>query len=569
MDRITKSLLEEFVLTNTLEALPEESQFEHFCGTLITSRHYAESFDSEDITVGAGGDCGIDCISILINGRLITDPEEVLDLADSASYLDVTFVFVQADRSPSFEVTKIGNFGFGVQDFFSETPRLVRNNKVQLAAQIAGEVFRRSAQFRKGNPQCFLSYATTGRWTNDPDLVGRRDSVKEDLRNLNLFRKVDFDCVGAERLHELYRQLKNAVHAEILFRFKTTLPDLPGVQQAYLGLLPATEFLKLIENENGEIINSVFYDNVRAWQEWNPVNTDIRGTIDDPQRKNYFPLLNNGVTIVARQIIPTGDRFCVEDYQIVNGCQTSYVLHETRDNLTAETLVPVRLVATTDPAIKNSIAKSTNRQTSVSDDQLFALSDFPKNLEAYFLTYNGDQALFCERRSKQYSSDPNIQKIRVMDLRTLVKAFASMFLELPHRTTRNYKALRAAIGTDIFGRDHRLEPYYVAGYAHFRLESLFRAQRIPGELKPARYHILLAFRLLVNNAACPAVNSHEMARFSETLCAILWDQDSANRLFMQSADVVSETAAGNLHRDNIRTQTFTESLLRRLRQQTH
>lgn len=569
MDRITKSLLEEFVHTNTLETLPEETQFEHFCGTLVTSRHYAESFDSEDIAVGAGGDCGIDCISVLINGRLITDPEDVSDLDDSASYLDVTFVFVQAERSSSFEVAKLGSFGFGVQDFFSESPRLVRNERVQLAAQIAGEVFQRSAKFHKGNPQCFLSYATTGRWTDDTNLVGRRDSVKEDLRNLSLFRKVDFDCFGAEKLHDLYRQLKNAVQAEILFPFRTTLPDLPGVQQAYLGLLPATEFLKLIENENGEIINSVFYDNVRAWQEWNPVNTDIRGTIDDPQKRNYFPLLNNGVTIVARQIIPTGNRFVVADYQIVNGCQTSYVLHETSNKLTAETLVPVRLVATTDPAIKSSIAKSTNRQTSVTDDQLFALSDFPKDLEAFFQTYKDEHALYFERRSKQYSSDPNIQKIRVVDLRTLVRAFASMFLELPHRTTRNYKALREAIGTDIFVRDHRLEPYYVSGYAHFGLEHLFRNQDIARELKPARYHILLAFRLLANNATCPALNSHEMARLSEGLCAILWEQDRAKLLFQQAADIVSEIATGNFHRDNIRTQPFTESLIRRLRPQTN
>ncbi len=569
MDRITKSLLEEFVLTHTLGTLPEETQFEHFCGTLTTSRHYAESFPSEDIAVGAGGDCGIDCISILTNGRLVTDPEEVAELADSASYLDVTFIFVQAERSPSFDMAKIGQFGFGVQDFFSETPGLKRNERVQLAAQIANEILKRGAKFRKGSPQCFLYYATTGRWTNDNNLVVRRDSVKEDLRNLNLFRKVDFDCIGAQELQELYRQFKNAIQTEISFPSRAiTLPDLPGVQQAYLGLLPATEFLKLIENENGEVMNSIFYDNVRAWQEWNPVNTDIRGTIDDQQKRNYFPLMNNGVTIVARHIIPSGNRVVIEDYQVVNGCQTSYVLHETRDNLTPDILVPVRLVATTDPDIKNFIAKATNRQTSVSDDQLFALSDFPKDLEAFFLTYTGDRALYCERRSKQYSSDPAIQKIRIVDLRTLVKAFASIFLALPHRTTRNYKALRASIGTEIFLKDHRLEPYYVSGYAHFRLESLFRTEVIAPALKPARYHILLAFRLLANQSTLPPMNSHEMARISEGLCEILWNEERSQSLFQQAANIVSEIAAGNLDRDTIRTQPFTERLIERLRPQS-
>jgi hypothetical protein len=34
-------------------------------------------------------------------------------------------------------------------------------------------------------------------------------------------------------------------------------------------------------------------------------------------------LMNNGVTIIARHLQPTGNRFHIEDFQIVNGCQTS------------------------------------------------------------------------------------------------------------------------------------------------------------------------------------------------------------------------------------------------------
>jgi len=38
---------------------------------------------------------------------------------------------------------------------------------------------------------------------------------------------------------------------------------------------------------------------------------------------------------------------------------------------------------TRDDGIKNAIIKATNRQTLVSDEQLFALSDFPKQLLDY------------------------------------------------------------------------------------------------------------------------------------------------------------------------------------------
>jgi hypothetical protein len=56
----------------------------------------------------------------------------------------------------------------------------------------------------------------------------------------------------------------------------------------------------------------------------------------------------------------------------------------------------------------------------------------------------------------------------------LVRAFAAMFRNLPHRTTRNYKTLLRDVGTDIFNKEHRLEPYYVAAFAYYRLEFLFR-----------------------------------------------------------------------------------------------
>lgn len=560
MDRITKSLLDEFVEENSLGSLAEDTAFEHFCGSLTISEHYSESFESDDIAVGAGGDCGIDCIAIIVNGCLVTNPEEIEDLEGTNGYLDATFVFVQAERSAAFESAKIGQFGFGVLDVLSETPSLARNEEVALAARTINAVFERSAKFEKGNPRCFLYYTTTGRWAEDANLAARRDTVVRDLQDLNLFRSVSFQCLGAAELQVLYRKSKNALSAQITFADRVVLPELPGVEQAYIGVLPAPEFMKLIQNSNEEVLTTLFYDNVRDWQEWNPVNAEIRATLGDAAQQLYFPLLNNGVTIVARRVSATGNRFLIEDYQIVNGCQTSHVLHEARAALSPEVHVPIRLIATTDQSIRNAIIKATNRQTQVTEDQLFALSDFPKSIEAFFPTYEGRKKLYYERRSRQYNSVRGIEKVRIVDMRTLVRAFASIFLELPHRTTRNYKALLRSIGTGIFSPDHRLEPYYVAAYAHYRLEFLFRNQAMPAELKPARYHILMAFRLLCTAQAPPRMNSHEMARYCDYLTEVLWDDDRCKTVFDNAAAHVRAVAAGRLHRDNIRTEPFTEAL---------
>jgi hypothetical protein len=49
MDRITKSLLDEFVSQNDLASLAEDQQFERFCGFLAVSGHSQESVDTGDL----------------------------------------------------------------------------------------------------------------------------------------------------------------------------------------------------------------------------------------------------------------------------------------------------------------------------------------------------------------------------------------------------------------------------------------------------------------------------------------------------------------------------------------
>jgi len=569
MDRITTSLLKEFSSENGLDRLEESKQFEHFGSYLFTSRHHTDSFVTEDICVGNGGDIGIDGISIIVNGCIVTEPEEVSDLYDTNGYLDVKFIFIQTETSSSFEATKIGSFGFGIVDFFSEEPSLPQNDAVKQKALIMNAIYCLSSKFKRGNPSCHLYYMTTGKWLSDTNLEVRRKSVIDDLEGLSILGRVDFECIDADAIQKLYRESKNSISCEIIFSERTVLPDIHGVEQAYIGILPASQYLKLIQNDDGEIIHSLFYDNVRHWQEWNPVNTEIKNTLLDAEQRSYFHLFNNGVTVVAKRINATGNKFLLEDYQIVNGCQTSYVLHGEKEKISDDVLIPIRLIATEDQEIKNSIIKATNRQTQVTDDQLLALTDFPKKLEDFFPSFPPAKRLFYERRSRQYNGIEGVEKVRIINMTTLVRSFASIFLDLPHRTTRNYKALLKSIGTDMFNKDHRLEPYYVAAFSHYRLEYLFRSQVIGRELKAARYHLLMCFRYLANNAPLPLFNSRDMTRYCNGVMEILWDDDKYTSIFRTAEDIVKKVAQGNLHRDNIRTEPFTEKILNHLNAKTN
>jgi hypothetical protein len=558
MDRITESLLNEFSKEHDIERLAQDKRFEHFASYVTVRRQYSETFDTEDIVTGSGGDIGIDAIAIIVNGSLVTDLDSVREMTGDSDHLDVMFIFVQASRAARFEAAKIGTFLFGVQDFFSSQPRLPRNEAVAETASIMSAIYGHSGKFKRGNPSCRLYYVTTGRWTNDITLEGRRKAAEDDLRATNLFRDVEFVCVGADGIQRLYSQTKNAIAREFTFSNRTLAPEINGVTQAYLGFISATEFVSIIRDEDGDIIHSIFYDNVRDWQGGNPVNLEISGTLIS-DHKSRFALMNNGVTIIARNLQLTGNKFHIEDFQIVNGCQTSHVLFNQREHIDETVMIPIRLISTQDEGVVESIIRATNRQTEVKAEQFFAVTEFAKRLETFFQTFANGYKLFYERRSRQYDR-LDIERTRIVTPRNLIRAFASMFLNVPHGTTRNYARLLDRIGSDIFAEGHSLEPYYVAAFSLYKLEYLFRAQRLDSKYKPARYHILLAARLLANPAQAPKMNARDMPDYCKKITDVLWDTATADGLLARAAQAVETVAAGDLRSDNVRTQPFTERL---------
>jgi hypothetical protein len=198
VDRITESLLSEFSKERELSSIPEDKRFEHFASYITVRRQHAETFDTADIVTGSGGDGGVDAIAVIVNGSLVTDVEAFVEQADRVGSLDVTFIFVQAQRSAVFETAKIGQFQFGVLDFFQDTPALTRTKAIQQCADIMSAIYERSPKFKLGNPACRLFYVTTGRWQNDPVLEARRTATVADLEATGLFREVEFHCVGAD-----------------------------------------------------------------------------------------------------------------------------------------------------------------------------------------------------------------------------------------------------------------------------------------------------------------------------------------------------------------------------------
>ncbi|HEY9215909.1 MAG TPA: AIPR family protein [Ancylobacter sp.] len=563
LDRVTESLMAGFSKENGIEALDESKRFEHFTAFSVIRRHYSRSFLTDDVVLGGGGDTGIDAIAITLNNVLVTDVDRVREIAEQNDYLEPVFIFVQSERSPSFDGSKLGNFGFGIVDFFSKQPKLPRGADVTSLAEITDVILGEFAHILRP-ARCHVYYVTTGQWTNEDHLVGRREGVRQDILALSIFEHVEVACVGASELHAIYRKTKAPISRQFLFDRRAEIPATDGVIQSAIGYLPFSEFKKLLTDDSGsEMLTSIFEDNIRDWQGYKAVNSEIRDTLLSDNRSKFI-LMNNGITIITRGLTRVGDVFTITDYQIVNGCQSSNVLFEQRDVIDDTVQVPLRLIHTEDDGVKELITVATNRQTDIKPDQFASSKEFARSLEMFFKTFEEDQRLYYERRDGQHDrgSEP---KLRVIDTPTILRSYASIFREVPHAATRSYRSIRDEIGNTIFAKGDKQLAYYYAAYSSFALETLFKSKAIAPSFKSARYHLLLIAHMLIDPAPAPHRNSKAIEQRSQAMLDILWDAALAEDLFKKAADIVVEVTGDNLDRDHVRTEAITDAIVLKMR----
>lgn len=406
MDPITKSFLNEFIESKNYNFLIPSQQFELFTNFCVINKEYdSVSFDEKEISTGTSTQ-GIDGIAIIVNNKLCYSIEEIRQLIELNRVLTVNFVLIQSKASSSFDSKLIDNFFRWSKIFFEETSNLFTTDEMKNFIEMKDFIYRNSKYMKERSPICNMYYCSTGKWTDDENVKKVIEKNKNELDSLNLFDSIKFFPCDSKRLQKFYRKTKEPVEAEIKFEKKTIIPTIPKIKVAYSGMLPFSEFKKIIMDES-EKMKSVFNDNIRDYleQENNQVNTDIASTLKAGDLDS-FCIFNNGITVVAEQISGAGDNLTISNYQIVNGCQTSNVLYENRNVFGIENMhIPIKIIVTEDSEIKSKITRATNNQTAVDAVELEALSEFQRNLEYFYESLpNDNYKLYYERRTNQFKN---------------------------------------------------------------------------------------------------------------------------------------------------------------------
>ena len=564
MDGIIAGLVDEFQKNYALAELAQSEAFEAFAAYCVLKTYYEEEFNPDEFRMGGGNDLGIDAIGVLVDGNLFQDAADVRAHIRRSRRVEVQVIVIQAKTTAGFDTRVISDLADNLSHITGTgTLPYAASGDITNFRECLEAVYGNIAKLSGALPELHVYYVTTG--DRIADLVASKaTSAADRLRSQGRFDQVEFRCVTRDGLRQLYRRATTKVAVQFPMPRKVSLPKVPDVEQALLGLLSARDLVaRILADESGRLRKTLFHGNVRDYLgDDNPVNREIAKTLRDSSRRERFAVLNNGITIVTRGLHVVGDDVYLDDFEIVNGCQTCHVLFEHRNELTDNVHVSVRIVHSQDEDVINGIVGATNRQTTIREEDLTIRGSFHRLLEDYF-THSRDpeRRLFYERRTKQYDHH-SVVKTRIITRAQLIRSYAAMFLGEPTRGD-HYRSLTSPDSGNLFAEGHQPVVYYTAATAFYRLDWLLRNGRIPKTYAPYRFHILAAIKLRVLGQAPVQHTSRAAERECKRILDIMWDKSASEGLVLKlltplQRAIDTEQAEGVDARELAGNQRFTK-----------
>lgn len=504
---ILKGILDEFTEDYGIDLALEKS-FEALINYLVVNRIQTEAVESAEqimsIDVDEGGTFGIDGIAIFANDNVIVSESDLESCKSKSNHIQ--FVFTQSKTSNNITVGEISNFARAVQAFFKENQALNYSKRMLQNYNIKEKMFERdfSRNMSKESPECILYFAYTGNYLGDKivDEVIKQEQANI-IRENPFLKSVKIIILDSNKIISMYNESVNSIEIDIDFKEKLSLNTIEKIDDVYYGYINKNEFYKLIEDEDGNIRTNIFYENVRDYLgDDNPVNKEIISTLSSPDAYQYFPVLNNGITIITRFIKPiSSSKLTIKDYQIVNGCQTSNALHRCKEKLNGiELPIPIKIIYTNDATVINSIIRANNKQSVVPEEAFIALGEYHKQLQEFYKqkSKNVSLPIYYERRSREIVNDKDLHlcKEQVITLHAQIRALVSVYYNSPHLVYSNNPNFILKMKYDFFDAEHKHSAYYISSYIVAKIRYLIKNRKVKNQYHYFVYYLAMYFRVL-------------------------------------------------------------------------
>ncbi|MEA1647859.1 AIPR family protein [Nitrospirillum sp. BR 11164] len=560
MHRIVKAHLDSYVRDNGLEAEDESSQFEKFVTHAVVSSRFSGSYEIDDLVTGEADD-GIDGIAVVIDEEIIISAEDANSIfATQKRNHDVDIIFTQAKRTEGFDLGDFLKFKEAILRFITQNPYTSQDAVLQDTRSIFEVVLREVPKIRNGKPSLTARFVTTGIYQKPAALETALRDFSDQLAELGLFAEADIKFVGRDELTTLWVGTYSGIDASLELYSNAPLPKIAGIDEAYLAVVKASDFVEnLLLSSDGNLRTQVFEENVRSFLGLeNPVNASICATIRAGEGASRFPVLNNGITIASPDVRLQGNTLHLKNFQIVNGCQTSNVLFESRHHL-GGIMVNVKVVETNNEDVFSELVRATNSQTKVEDNQFFSLRPVTKRIEQYFNSFSSEGKIYFERRDRQYVGQ-GIPALRIFSLQNAAKCVAAMFLNRPELSLRYPKTMYDELGDILFAENTKEVVFYAACLAYYRLSLLISNSTIPQNMKRFKWHMLALVRASISGKDAINISSRAAEKSSEEIIRIMAQHGpAATDLFSKIVDICR--ALGEVSPDRLKRQLILQEML--------
>lgn len=567
MHKIISNYMQTFAEEAFLPArLDEAAMFQRFANYCVIRSFYPEDFSIDSIT-SEDADSGIDGICFIIDGELAATSSEAKAILNRPKRnIPVEIYFIQAKSGDKYDRGEILKFTNGVRDFISDDSQLPQGDFIQQQKEIFDLIIENVAKIQSGRPQAHLRYVCTSNNDIEVEIDATRVSEQRAIAESGFFSSVDIEFIGLERIISLWDHTRNSVSAVVPTLGFTTYPEMQGISEAYIAIVPAKAFVKeVLMTRDGKMRMHIFEENVRAFLgDKNPVNNQIQKTLNDCSRQDKFGILNNGITIISADVKIQGKNISFDNYQIVNGCQTSHVLYQNYDNLTEDSSITIKIIEATDGDIIADIVRATNSQTEVEETQFLSFTTLVRRLERYFESTEDkagtETKLYFERRNGQFK-DRDVPKRRIFSITETCRAVGAMFFQKPDLAYRYPTRMITDLQDQLLSNKNKEIIYYASAVALYRLNLLLSNGNLDRRYSIYKWHILMILPFVINKKVFPSIQNKKVEPYCQKIISICSqaDEDCLNA-FDDTLNVLNEVGLGAT-RDDIRSQSYTMRIL--------
>ena len=254
---------------------------------------------------------------------------------------------------------------------------------------------------------------------------------------------------------------------------------------------------KELVNLPGIADQGLFVFNVRGPLGKTKVNKDIIKSIKDSNMHKLFPLFHNGITIICNELSKTDDKIHIENYFVVNGCQSLTSLYEHRQNLTDDLRILTKFIKIdTQSILSEKITLYSNNQNGVNQRDFQSNSPIQIRLQNDFKNHFPDLYSFEIKRGEKLIE--NTEKISNEDAGLYLMAFD---LKEPWATHRKYQVFDEKF-SELFARpevnaDRIVLCYILAKVINNKIQNI--DNKLFGKYALTKHMILYIIRLILEN----------------------------------------------------------------------